>query len=79
MLDDQRFGADEAACLSVRSLSKRFGAGCPHCLERRRRSSSATCARSCGTVHAVRDVSLDVFPAEIVGIVGSRAAGNRPS
>ena len=32
MLDAQRFGVDEEPCLSVRHLSKRFGAGCPHCL-----------------------------------------------
>ena len=27
MLDAQRFGVDEEPCLSVRHLSKRFGAG----------------------------------------------------
>ena len=31
MNDERRFGADEQPCLSVRHLSKRFGAGCPHC------------------------------------------------
>ena len=48
MLDDQRFGADEAACLSVRNLSKRFGAGCPHCLEPDARLERNVCPR-CGT------------------------------
>ena len=61
MLDDQRFGADEAACLSVRSLSKRFGAGCPHCLEPDARLERNVCPR-CGTVHAaVSYTHLDVY------------------
>ena len=74
MLDDQRFGADEAACLSVRNLSKRFGAGCPHCLEPDARLERNVCPR-CGTGHAGRDVSLDGYPAEIVGIGGGAGSG----
>ena len=75
MLDAQRFGVDEEPCLSVRHLSKRFGAGCPHCLAPAAQLERNVCPR-CGTVHAVRDVSLDVFPAEIVGIVGESVYQN---
>ena len=57
MLDAQRFGVDEEPCLSVRHLSKRFGAGCPHCLAPAAQLERNVCPR-CGTVHAVRDVSL---------------------
>ena len=74
MLDAQRFGVDEEPCLSVRHLSKRFGAGCPHCLAPAAQLERNVCPR-CGTVPAVRDVSLDVFPAEIVGIVGESGSG----
>ena len=55
MLDAQRFGVDEEPCLSVRHLSKRFGAGCPHCLAPAAQLERNVCPR-CGTVHAVRDV-----------------------
>ena len=74
MIDNRRYGADEVPCLSVRHLSKRFGAGCPYCLAPGAPFERNVCPR-CGTVHAVRDVSLDVFPAEIVGVVGESGSG----
>ena len=74
MNDERRFGADEQPCLSVRHLSKRFGAGCPHCQAPDVRLERNVCP-VCGTVHAVRDASLDVYPAEIVGIVGESGSG----
>ena len=65
---------DEAPVLSVRHLSKRFGAGCPHCLAPGVELERNICP-VCGTVHAVRDVSLEVHPGEILGIVGESGSG----
>ena len=65
---------DEAPTLKVSHLSKMYGPGCDYCL-----APGATLERNicpkCGTVHAVRDVSLEVHPGEILGIVGESGSG----
>ena len=65
---------DEAPVLSVRHLAKRFGAGCDYCCDARAKLERNICP-VCGTVHAVRDISLDVHRGEILGIVGESGSG----
>lgn len=64
---------DEEPCLQVRHVSKRFGEGCDYCLGGGELERNI-CPK-CKTVHAVRDVSLDLYPGEIVGIVGESGSG----
>lgn len=61
-------------CLSARHVSRRFGDGCPHCLAPGAKLERNVCP-VCKTVHAVRDVSLELYPGEIVGIVGESGSG----
>ncbi|MGN0038567.1 MAG: ATP-binding cassette domain-containing protein [Coriobacteriales bacterium] len=65
---------EEEPCLRVEHLGVRFGRGCPHCQEPGAVLERNMCPH-CKTVHAVRDVSLELFPGEIVGIVGESGSG----
>lgn len=61
----------EQPVLSVRNLTVRYGEGCPLCaghLEKNR-------CPYCGTVWAANNLSLDVFPGEVLGIVGESGSG----
>ena len=62
---------EETPVLSVRNLTVRYGEGCPHCKE----SLEKTRCPHCGTVWAANDLSLDVFPGEVLGIVGESGSG----
>lgn len=62
---------NETPVLSVKNLVVRYGEGCPNCqthLEKNR-------CTACGTVWAANDMSLDVYPGEVLGIVGESGSG----
>lgn len=62
---------NEKPVLQVKNLSVRYGEGCPHCqssLEKNR-------CKICGTVWAANDISIEVYPGEVLGIVGESGSG----
>lgn len=62
---------EEKPVLQVQHLTVRYGDGCPYCqthLEKNR-------CTVCGTVWAANDVSVEVYPGEVLGIVGESGSG----
>lgn len=62
---------DEKPVLKVNNLVVRYGEGCPECMENLEKNR----CKKCGTVWAANDVSLEVYPGEILGIVGESGSG----
>lgn len=62
---------DEKPVLQVKNLSVRYGDGCPACKSHLEKNRCTVC----GTVWAANDISLDVFPGEVLGIVGESGSG----
>jgi len=60
--------------LRIDRLTKRFGPGCSLCLSSEPLLNKNYCP-VCGSVHALRGVSLDVRENEVVGVVGESGSG----
>jgi putative phosphonate transport system ATP-binding protein len=61
--------------LKLENLEKRFGEGCPECLEKEKRKLKKNYCQSCGTVYAIQDISFDLYEGEILGVVGESGSG----
>ena len=60
--------------LELSDLSVRYGRGCFYCLQEDAELRGNRCPL-CGSIWAVRDISLQVYPGEILGIVGESGSG----
>ncbi len=61
--------------LQVRNLTKRYGPGCPECLDPAgARRETNQCPR-CRSILACREVAFELYPDEVLGIVGESGSG----
>lgn len=65
----------EEPILSIEQLNKQYGEGCSQCQNAATRKLEKNYCPACGTVYACRDISIDLFKGEIVGIVGESGSG----
>ncbi len=61
--------------LQVRNLTKRYGPGCPECLDLTGAQQQTNQCPRCRSILACRDVSFDLYPNEVLGIVGESGSG----
>ncbi len=61
--------------LSVRNMTKLYGAGCPECLRQTGPAVNRSTCPKCGTVVACADIAFDLRSGATLGIVGESGSG----
>ena len=61
--------------LEVRELSQIYGPGCPACFSSTGAQVHTNICPHCGTVVAMQQVSFDLYPGEILGVMGESGSG----
>lgn len=64
-----------SSILQVRGLTRIHGAGCERCVESTGPEHDTNICPHCGSVVAAHDVSFDLQPGEILGIMGESGSG----
>jgi putative phosphonate transport system ATP-binding protein len=61
--------------LEVKGVTKIFGPGCPACEKMTGHNHEANICGNCGSIVACRNVSIELYPDEILGIMGESGSG----
>jgi len=68
-------GDHEQVLLHVRDLEKRYGPGCPSCLDLTGPEHSTNICPRCGSLIAISAISFELREGEILGVVGESGSG----
>jgi putative phosphonate transport system ATP-binding protein len=63
--------SNESPVLEIKNLTVRFGSGCPKCHQDMEKNRCPVCK----SVWAADDISLKVYPGEVLGVVGESGSG----
>lgn len=65
----------EKPVIKVINLNKKFGEGCSFCRNRKNAGLERNYCPRCGTVYACRNLNLELYEGEILGVVGESGSG----
>lgn len=65
----------EQPILQIKNLKRQFGAGCANCRDLDPDALEKNFCPVCGTVYACRNINLEVYEGEILGVVGESGSG----
>jgi putative phosphonate transport system ATP-binding protein len=68
-------GDFDSMALRLKGLTKWFGPTCPRCAGGDRAALERNYCPECGTVYALRDLSLTLYEGEVLGVVGESGSG----
>jgi putative phosphonate transport system ATP-binding protein len=66
---------DPTPVLSVRGLTRIHGGGCPRCRELTGDAAGRNTCPACGAIVAIAGLDLDLWPGEILGVMGESGSG----
>lgn len=65
----------EQPILRIYNLKRQFGKGCANCQDLKPEALEKNFCPICGTVYACRNINLEVYEGEILGVVGESGSG----
>ncbi|MCX7965088.1 MAG: ATP-binding cassette domain-containing protein [Syntrophorhabdaceae bacterium] len=73
--EDEKLKGLTEPYVSIQNLTKIFGPSCPMCIEQTGPEHETNKCCTCGSIVALRKISIELYPNEILGIIGESGSG----